>query len=167
MKNGTFQLFMCKFWYQLLFWAFVCFYTYSISHSYYTVDSVRRSHIIITMHDSKAAKQGIAIGGICPWGCVCVCVCVFLPVHKITTKLLIRNWCCLVGICVVETILIMFDLDLWPWELFKFNLSFVAYNWDSMQDLCSLRIRCLIYFSSIDIVTSLLSYNVVISRVEL
>jgi len=51
-----------------------------------------------------------------------------VSVHTKSRKLLIRNWCNLVGICPMVSArsgwkLMTFDLDLWPWELFSCYFS--------------------------------------------
>jgi len=58
------------------------------------------------------------------WRRLCVC----LSVRRKSRILLIRNWCNLVGMCLMANArsdwkLVTFDLDLWPWELFSYFSS--------------------------------------------
>jgi len=62
---------------------------------------------------------------------VCASVC-----PQTSRKLLIRNWCNLVGMSTMMNArsdwkLVTFDLDLWPWELFSyfFNLGYTPSEW--------------------------------------
>jgi len=64
------------------------------------------------------------------WRRLSVSVCVRLCFRTKSRKLLVGNWCNLVGICAMGNArsgwkLMTFDLDLWPWVLFSYFS-----NWD-------------------------------------
>jgi len=66
---------------------------------------------------SYARQAGTVFGNVCASVCMSVCT--------KSRKLLLRNQCNLVGICLMGNArstwkLTTFDLDLWPWELFSY-----------------------------------------------
>jgi len=74
-------------------------------------------------------RASYAASRYCFWRRLCVCV----SVRRKSRKLLVGNWCNLVGICLMVNArinwkLVTFDLDLWPWEFFFFFFSSVYYN---------------------------------------
>jgi len=77
--------------------------------------------LILTLHGSVAAKQDIVFSPVRPNVCVRVSVC------AITEKLMIGNWCHLVGICVMVPLRIVWFGDIWP-SLFVFGNYFSTFR---------------------------------------
>jgi len=68
-------------------------------------------------------RAGIVLGSVCVSVCLSICL--------KSRKLLTRNWCNLVEICPTINAksvwkLVIFDLDLWPWELWSYFRIFPA-----------------------------------------
>jgi len=67
------------------------------------------------------------------WFCLWVYKSVCLSVCRKSRKLLVGNWCNMVGICSLVNArsawkLITFDLDLWPWEFVFFEIQAIPFE---------------------------------------
>ena len=80
--------------------------------------------IIITLHACETAKQAMISSAVRPYVCRPVfieCVCQ----HSNWKNYLYRDWCNFwYGAPRSSYVLVTFDLDLWPWELFQLNISY-------------------------------------------
>jgi len=77
------------------------------------------------------SRMSLPASRYCFWRCLCVCA----SVRTKSQKLIIRNWCNLVGMCPMVNArsgskLVTFDFDLWPWELFSnFSMQGIYFEW--------------------------------------